>query len=139
LLDYVDMLDEIIIVFTAKSVERILKEGGTSAWRLGPARASRCGYAICTRNAHATWSEGSEPHHSAFLAGRIKDIVPCEPTTENSKAGINRYLIRFSEYAHVDIPKVWKGLQNPVSYPTLEELGLDPATLKWERMPESRR
>jgi len=35
------------------------------------------------------------------------------------------------------MPDVWKkGNRNPVAYADLEELGIDPLTLEWEKMPE---
>ena len=124
------------VVFTAKSVERILAEGGTSSWRLDRNHARRCSYAVCTRNANADWVEGPEVHHSAFLVGKVRDVVPCLPTAENKEALENRYLIQFSKFARVNIPEIWKGDRNPVKYATLEDLGIDPSTLKWETMPE---
>jgi hypothetical protein len=129
------MSDKAAVVFTAKSVERILHEGGTSAWRLDRKNARHCGYAVCTRNAHADWVEGTEPHHSAFLIGKIRDVVPCTPTPENKESPQNRYLIQFSEFTRVNIADVWKGDRNPVKYATLAELGIDASRLKWEKMP----
>jgi hypothetical protein len=129
------MPTEVAVVFTAKSLDRILNEGGTSSWRLDRNHARQCGFAVCTRNANADWVEGSEPHHSAFLVGKIREVVPCLPTPENNESEKNRYLIQFSEFARVSIPDVWKGDRNPVKYSTLEDLGIDPSTLKWETMP----
>jgi hypothetical protein len=128
---------EAAVVFTAKSIERILKERGTSSWRLDRNHARQCAYAVCTRNAYADWVEGSEPHHSAFLVGRVLDVVPAKPSAENDKREKNRFLIRFSQFARVNIPDVWRGDRNPVSYRLLEELGINPAALKWEDMPEA--
>jgi hypothetical protein len=125
---------EAVIVFTAKSVERILEEGGTSAWRLDRNNARQRPYAVCTRNAHADWTEGPEPHHTAFLVGKVEDVVPAA-TREGRTEG--RFLIQFSEYARVNVPNSWHGGRNPVSYGTLEDLGIDPSTLNWEPMPEA--
>jgi hypothetical protein len=124
------MSNKTAVVFTDKSIERILRNGGTSAWRLDRNHARQCAYAVCTRNARSDRSEGQEAHHSAFLVGRVKDVVP-SPKEED------RYLIQFSGYALVDIPDVWKGHRNPVGYSTLEEIGIEPAKLKWQPMPES--
>lgn len=130
------MSNKCAVVFTAKSVERILAEGGTSSWRLDRNHARQCGFAVCTRNANADWVEGPEAHHSAFLVGKVRDVVPCLPTAENKEAPENRYLIQFSKFARVNIPEIWKGDRNPVKYETMEDLGIDPSTLKWETMPE---
>jgi hypothetical protein len=130
------MSKEIAIVFTAKSIERIIREGGTSAWRLDRNHARRCIYAVCTRNAHSPWVEGQEAHHAAFVVGKISDVVPCRPTPENEEAPENRFLIEFSEFARVDIPGVWAGDRNPVKYRSAEDLDIDFSTLKWEPMPE---
>ena len=119
---------EVAVMFTAKSIERIVSEGGTSSWRLDRNHARRCAYAVCTRNAHADWVEGSEAHHSAFLVGKISDVV-----TSQDRA--DRFLITISEYAVVDIPGVWKGDRNPVRYSTLAEVGIDPGALTWVPMP----
>jgi len=128
--------NEAVVVFTAKSAQRIIDDGGTSSWRLDRSHARQCGYAVCTRNTHADWAEGTEAHHSAFLVGKIRNVVPCEPTPENKDSPNNRFLIQFSEYAIVDIPGVWKGDRNPVKYADLGDLGINPASLKWKKMPE---
>src|SRR5687768_7028375 len=123
------MANECAVVFTAKKVERILREGGTCSWRLDRSRARRCEFVVCTRNAYADWVEGPEPHHSAFLIGKISDVVP-------SPENLERFLIQFGEYALVNIPDVWKGDRNPVKYDQMTTLGIDPTTLQWEPMPE---
>jgi hypothetical protein len=74
----------------------------------------------------------TEAHQSAFLVGKISNIVLCPRHGDNKP---QRYLIQFSEYARVTIPDAWKGDRNPVKYGTLKELGIDPSTLKWEPMP----
>jgi hypothetical protein len=85
-------------------------------------------FAVCTRNANADWVEGPELHHSAFLVGKVREVVP-------SPKHADRCLIEFSEYALVNIPDVWKGDRNPVKYAAIKDLGIDPSTLKWEPMP----
>jgi len=130
------MSQEIVVVFTAKSIERIGLEGGSKAWRLDRNHARRCEYVVCTRNRHAVWGDGTEDHQSAFLIGKIRNVVPCPPTPENNEHEKNRFLIQFSEYARLNIPNAWKGDRNPVKYMTLDDLGIDPAKLTWETMPE---
>jgi len=123
------MSNEVAVVFTAKSIQRILNEGGTSSWRLDRNHARRCPYVVCTRNANADWVEGPEDHQSAFLIGKIKDVVPAPDY-------VGRFLILFSEYAQVKISDVWQGDRNPIKYTTLDALGIDPTTLSWQPMPE---
>lgn len=130
------MPDEVAIVFTAKSTERILQEGGSSAWRLNRGHAKRCKYVVCTRNAHSEWGDGVEAHHAAFLVGKIYDVVPCDATPESHEAEKDRYLIQFSEFARTNIPNVWAGDRNPVKYRLFAEVGIDFSTLKWEPMPK---
>jgi hypothetical protein len=130
------MSHQATVVLTAKSIERILREGGTSSWRLDRNHARRCSFAVCARNANADWVEGPEAHHSAFLVGKVRDVVPCHATPENNERDKNRYLIQFSEFARVDIPNAWRGDRNPVKYSTLEDLGIDPSLLTWEAMPK---
>lgn len=122
------MSQEAIVLFTAKSVERLLHEGGTSSWRLDRNHARQCPFAVCTRNANADWVEGPEAHHSAFLVGKVREVVP-------SPEDAGRFLVQFSEYALVSIPDVWKGDRNPVKYAAIEDLGIDPSALKWNPMP----
>ena len=99
------MSNEAVVVFTAKSAQRIIEEGGTSSWRLDRSHARLCGYAVCTRNTHADWAEGTEAHHSAFLVGKIHDVVPCEPTPENNESPNHRFLIQFTvgTMPHADV------------------------------------
>jgi hypothetical protein len=135
------MPQKVVVVFTARSLERILAEGGTSAWRLNPKHTRRCEYAICTRNTHGHWDQGdwnigSETHCAAFLVGKIKKVVPATAPPENDESPSSRYKILFSEFARVNIPNAWKGDRNPVNYKSVDELGIDFTTLKWEPMPE---
>lgn len=122
---------ESLVVFTGKSVETILNNGGTDWWRIDRNRSRNCEFVLCTRNTKAEWSEGPEDHHSGFLVGRISGVIP-----ETSTPGDDRFRIQFSEYACVNIPDAWKGDRNPVKYVTsLEEYGVNPAELSWQPMP----
>ena len=124
------MAKKVAVIFTFKRVERILREGGTSSWRLNRNHARHCAFAVLTRNAKSKKTEGPEPHHTAFMVGKVKDVVPAPDRPE-------RFLIQFSEYALVNVPDAWKGDRNPIKYTgALEDLGITPSTLKWERMPE---
>jgi hypothetical protein len=121
-----------VVVFTARTVEQILAEGGTSAWKLHPDHARARAYCVCTRNSFARWSKAghAEPHRAAFLVGKIANVVPALKRDK-------RYLIEFSEYALVNIKDVWvKGDRNPIKYVNLEDLEIDPAKLTWKLMPQ---
>jgi hypothetical protein len=122
------MTQEALVVFTAKSVEAILEVGGTQSWKLDRGHAKRCHYAILCRNAYTDWGDGKEPHGTAFMIGRIADVVP---TAEND----GRWLVTFDEYARIDLPNVWKGWRNPVRYSTLEELGVSLEGIQFQPMP----
>lgn len=123
---------EVVVTFTGKTIERILRDGGTSSWHLNRRHARLLPFAICTRNARSKSDEkpGPEAHRLAFLIGKIKDVVRSPDHDEG------RFLILFSEYALVNVPDAWKGDRNPVKYSTLEEFGIDPSKLKWHPMPE---
>jgi hypothetical protein len=98
----------IISVLTFKSVETILETGGTQSWALQRSRARSCKYAVLCRNAKTRDAEGPESHGTAFMVGRIKDVVPSTDTP-------GRWLILFDEYALCDVSDQWEG-RNPVAY-----------------------
>ncbi len=123
------MSDDAIALFTRKSVETILGDGGTQSWVLDRGNARRCRYVVLCRNTHAEWSEGDEPHGAAFMVGCIADVVP---STDNP----DRWKILFSNYAVVNIPGVWGGWRNPVRYTTMDELGIEADSLDFCPMPE---
>lgn len=121
-----------VIVFTGKSFDSVLKEGGSQSWKLDAGRAKRCEYLVCTQNAHnpEAYADGTEPHGSAFLIGRISRI---SPATDGEPS---RWKIQFSEYARVTVPNVWTGDRNPVRYSTIESLGIDVGNLDFEQFQE---
>ncbi|TIT50713.1 MAG: hypothetical protein E5W72_12990 [Mesorhizobium sp.] len=122
------MSEEIIAVLTFKSKEHILHVGGTCSWTLNRAHARQLPYVVCVRNAHSRVAEGPELHGTAFIVGRIKEVVP-------SPEHPGRWLIAFSEYAEVSVANAWKGWRNPVRYTTFEELGISADGLDWHPMP----
>ncbi len=125
--------DKALVVFTYKSIDTILGEGGTSSWHVKRDRARTCEFVVCTRNANSKHGhEGRETHGSAFMIGRIKDVVPTPEDIDTRKA---RFLIQLSEFARIDIPGAWRGDRIPTRYSSLKLLGIDPAKLKWQNMP----
>jgi hypothetical protein len=121
-----------VLVMTARGFDRILTEGGSQAWVLNPGNAKKHEYLVTVQNRHnGAWGGASEPHGTAFLVGRISDVVP---TTDKASDG-NRYLIKISEYARVNVHHKWRG-SNPVRYINLqEELDIDPEALDFHQMP----
>lgn len=129
------MNSDCVVVLTFRGRNHIISDEGSSAWKLEPTHAARKAYVVCTRNAHSRHGvEGREEHGSAFIVGKIRDVVPARDPNE---AADGRYLIRFSEFADIDVPNVWrKGDRNPVKYTKLAEIGIDPSRVDWKPMPE---
>ena len=99
---------DVISVYTSRSAKAILAEGGTQPWVLDRSRAAKCAYVVVCRNAKTRRAEEPEPDGTAFLVGKVKDVVA-------STEAKGRWLILFSEYAVLDVPRIWSG-RNPVSY-----------------------
>lgn len=123
------MADEVMVIFTAKSIETCLEVGGTQSWVLNRAHAQRCKYAILCRNAYTDWGDGKEPHGTAFLVGHISGVVPSTETE-------GRWLVKFDEYARLNIPNFWQGWRNPVRYTTFDELSFSLDDKTFEPVPE---
>jgi hypothetical protein len=127
--------EDTVVVFTARSPERIVLEGGSQGWVLNAARAKLCSWVICTQNRHNPdheFSDATEPHGAGFLLGRISEL-----RRSQEDGGHRRWLIAFSEYARINKPNVWDHGRNPVRYTSLEELGISIDGLKFQPMPQS--
>lgn len=125
------MLDHSIIVFTHRSSEFLIKLNGSTSWKLNPTRARDCEYVICTRNRYSALSDDKISHRSAFLVGRISNIVQSLNLPRDEK----RYMIEFHEYAEVSIPNIWEGWRGPVKYMLTRELDIDFENLNWKTVP----
>jgi hypothetical protein len=126
-----------IVVFTARSPERIVREGGSQAWVLNAARAKQCAWLVCTQNRHNPdheFSDATQAHGSAFLLGKVSGIRRAAP--EESDDGKERWLICISEFARLDVPNAWDHGRNPVRYSSLERLGIDPNAHDFQPVPE---
>jgi hypothetical protein len=129
------MVENCVVVFTAKTVEQLLASGGSASWKLNRQRALESEYLVCARNRHTSWGEAdSVPHCSGFLVGKISGVVAA-PVTNSGDVG--RWLIQISEYALIDIPGVWAGWRFPVRYTHLSELGIDTPKLEFKTVPEA--
>ena len=114
--------EEAIVVFTARSPQRVIREGGSQAWVLNAARAKQSAWLVCTQNRHNRnheFSDATEAHGSAFLIGKVSGV---KETDEESADGKKRYLIAISEYALIDVANFWEHDRNPVRYLSRSEL-----------------
>ena len=102
-----------VAVYDRYPTETILSKGGSFSWVLNRDVAIQCRYLICCRSS----DQGSELKYSAFLIGKISDVVPSPEETAKK-----RWMIKFRQYALVNIPDVWKRWQNPVHYFRSEEI-----------------
>ena len=92
------MPEDVLMVFTYRSLKSILKDGGAQAWVLDPERAQRCTYIVCTRNRHFPDADpvkqngAVERHGTAFLIGRITTV---EDAPDFPRGCPRRYIVRF--------------------------------------------
>ncbi len=115
-----------IAVFTHRGLNGLLADGGSRAWKLDPVRVRKLRYVLCVQNRED--GDRGEPSHAqgqAFLLGRISGVEP-----DNEVGG--RFIIRFDEYADIDLPNFWEGWRNPVKYIDLGECGINPDTLTFK-------
>jgi hypothetical protein len=127
--------EDAIVVFTARSPERIVREGGSQAWVLNPARAKSCKWLVCTQNRHNPdheFSDATEAHGSGFLLGKVSGVVESA-----DEAAQQRWLITISEFARIDYPNLWDHRRNPVRYASLEELGISLDGLEFQTVPDA--
>lgn len=125
--------EDAIAVFTARSPERIVREGGSQAWVLNPARAKNCTWLVCTQNRHNPnheFSDATEPHGTAFLLGKISAIRKSQEPGDDE-----RWMIAISEFARINVPDGWDHGRNPVRYTSLAQLGIAPEKETFEPMP----
>lgn len=123
-----------IIVFTAENKDEIVSNGGSQSWAVSRKRAQRQEFLVCVRNANNDLSDGDEQHGSAFLVGRISDVVVALHPKRPHETG--RWMIKISEYVEVDLAGVWQGWRDPIRYISLESLGIEPATLSFGAISE---
>ncbi|MBI3284227.1 MAG: hypothetical protein HYZ65_05150 [Burkholderiales bacterium] len=124
-----------IVVFTARSPERIVREGGSQSWVLNAARAKQCGWLICTQNRHNPdheFSDATEPHGSAFLLGKISGVRRSAEEGDD-----DRWLIAISAYARINVPDAWDHGRNPVRYASLADWGIILDELDFEPMQQA--
>ena len=129
-------MGESILVFTHRSVEFLTKLNGSTSWQLNQRRAMLCDYVICVRNANSGLAEKDISHGSAFLVGKISNVVQ----SLNLPRDEHRYMVEFKEYAEISVPKAWKGWRSPVIYKNTSviesDFDLNFESLSWKEVPE---
>ena len=118
-------METAIQTFTSNSAESIIGMAGDYYWPLNINRAKNSKYLVCSSSVGVN-------HGSGFLVGKISDfeLVKFDPNKKE------RYIIHISEWANIDIPKLWPGNRNPVRYTSLEDLGINLSDLKFEKIPK---
>ena len=126
--------EQAAVVFTFKSIEHICSVGGTQSWRMHQSHFGSFEYVVCARNRRREDVEGPEEHRSAFLIGKVRDIVP---STEHDDPAKPRFLIRMTEAAIIrDKPEFWQWGRWPTHYDSLDVLGIDPSAYNFKPLPE---
>ena len=119
-------IENTLQTFTGNSIQDILDRGGDYDWPVDQERIKKCQYLVCCSSQGANRGDG-------FLVGKISGIQ----FTYVDKNGRNRYLISISEYASIASPKLWPGHHNPIHYNSLENLNINLASLKFEKVSKS--
>jgi hypothetical protein len=125
-------IDDTIVVFTARSPEQIVAEGGSQSWVLNPVRSRQSTWLLCTQNRHNAdhGFDATQPHGTGFLLGRISEIRKSEEGSHG------RWMIAISEYALISIPNAWDRGRNPVRYTSLNKFNINLDELTFLPMPE---
>ncbi len=120
--------DSCIAVLTSRNIERMLRDGGSQAWKIGSS-ARRCRYLVCIWNAQGEFASANEPydHGEAFLVAPIASIEPAA-----APEPVGRSIIRFTSVARISVPQAWNAQRNPVWYTSLSDLGIEVTALKFE-------
>lgn len=130
----------VLVVFTAKTVEQVLANGGTQSWVLNEQSMRRVTYVVCTRNSDHQHDEEcgvrTEEHNSAFIVGKVSGLRKVDHRNDR-----DRYLVEFSDYALVEVPNFRRGSsRNPVTYSDVAQCrlkGIDFSKLTFVPMPGS--
>ena len=126
--------EQAAVVFTFKSIPHICADGGTQSWRMHQSHFGTFDYVICARNRRREDVEGPEEHGSAFLIGKVRDIVP---STEHDEPDKPRFLIRMTEAAIIrDKPRFWQWGRWPTHYDSLDALGINPSDYEFKPLAE---
>lgn len=118
-----------VVVYTSKDTEMLFEQGGSGDWKANEARLEKCSYLVAVANAHSNWSKHLEDRHKhAFLVGKVSGV-------KDAPATPGRLIIKFSQYALIDVPNSWDRQRNPVRYTNLSEFDLNTEELDWQDFP----
>lgn len=114
-------MSKVLVVFTAKGVDQILSEGGSSSWALSSQSMRDCEYVVCTRNTDpekfdAFGDSNPVAHGAAFLVGKFAGLEYMA-----DRNGRRRYRVLFSSYAEVNVEDFWDGSRVPTRYLDTDE------------------
>lgn len=122
-----------VTVYTCRGKDRILREGGSQAWRIDMSRASKRKYLVCVQNRNQTWGQATAEHQSAFLIAKISSV-----TKSKEKDASDRSIINISSFAELSVRDAWDGNRNPVAYTKLSDYGIhtfdDLESLSWTQL-----
>jgi len=132
-----------LFLFTGRSLDHLLQDGGSQSWRVSPASVRAVRYVVCFQNRYPPTNDGfydgAVEHGTAFVVAKIAGLAP--PTPDNvardhyERVSGPRYLVRFSEYAKLNLPNAWQHWRNPVIYGSLGSFGIDPNRCSFRPMP----
>jgi hypothetical protein len=131
-------MKNVALTFTARGIDRILREGGSGAWTADPLRVSNSvKYVVCCQNTNPQrkgndWGKISHKHGQAFLVGKLLEVVLVTKDPDEKK----RYSFMFSEYAEIEVDNMWGGDRFPVRYLSEDDLPFDIDSLEFKPMPE---
>jgi hypothetical protein len=125
--------NDTIMVFTARSPERILREGGSQAWHLDRRVAEGCTWLVCTQNRNNPdrFFNPTEEHGAGFLIGKISAIRVSSEIGPDGKQHLEKSIIVISSYARINRPDLWDGGRKPFRYTSLEKLNISLDVLRF--------
>ncbi len=120
-------MEDTIVIFTGKGSPSFARDGGSRAWKLNIARASGARYAVICHHKHSVYKDFDGEHGKAWLVAKVTGITPDIETA-------GRWLVRFDEYAEIDVPDFWDGSRNPIRYSKIDELPVNLEQLHWKHL-----
>lgn len=131
------MKNKTLLVYTGVDLNMMIAEGGSGYWKLGASSLQKVEYLIACKNYTKDWavSDKNIPQGTAFFIAKVAGFQKMLDGQYE-----DRYLITFSEYAEIRIPKAWqkiciRGLPAARYFTTndvLADLVIEPSKLAWK-------